>query len=112
MNKNLDLQAIPVVLKHMTLAIYENKFGSAAGKSNFSESFLIARSRLTEYGHLTSTSIKGPVTKIQLTGSGKKFEADHRKEAGSKKKSAKFDVLYDQFIALKPKTVPEKRGGA
>lgn len=132
-SKDLDLQAIPIVLKHMTLAVYEHKFGSADGKtglntmdatraskgpqrkSNFSEAFTIARARLVEYGHLTPGSLNGPVGKISLTGSGRQIESKHRREAGGGKKTKRFDLLYERFLAVKPTvepTAPEKRGGA
>lgn len=130
LRKNLDLISIPVVLKHMTLAVYDHKFGGTDGKtglntvdatrkavgpkrgSNFAEAFAIARSRLVSYQHLTPGSLNGPVGKIQLTGSGKGFESQHRREAGSAKKTKRFDTLYVKFIQPQPSDPPEKRGGA
>lgn len=129
-SKNLDLLSIPILLKHMTLAIYEHKFGGADGlntmdatraskppprASNFAEAFAIARGRLVEYRHLTPGSLKGPIGKITLTGSGRQLESHHRREAGGGKKTKRFDLLYTKFLMPKPTvapTVPEKRGGA
>lgn len=128
--KNLDLQIIPALLKHMTLAVYDHKFGGVDGKtglntldatrtskapqrgSNFEEAFAIARSRLVEYKHLTPGSLDGPVGKITLTGSGRSLDANHRREAGGGKKTQRFDVLYAKYLTPKPTGADEKRGGA
>lgn len=118
--KDPDLQFVPVLVKHMALAIYKNKFGGSSdgqgggglntlegdrtskaaptGK-NFKESFAIARGLLADYKHLTPGSKNGPIGKIHLTTSGRLFESKHRREQGSGKKSAAFDALYMKFIA-------------
>lgn len=128
--KNLDLLVIPILVKHMTLAIYDHKFGGVdgktglntldaqrvskapAGRSNFEEAFNIARGRLVDYRHLAPGSVNGPVGKITLTGSGRKLEGEHKREAGGGKKTKRFDELYGKYLTPKPQTVPEKRGGA
>jgi hypothetical protein len=124
--KDPDLQFVPALVKHMTLAVYENKFGGSKvnqrdetthgkappGAKNFKEAFAIARSRLVTYKHLTPGSLNGPIGKINLTSSGRLLDNNHRREAGGGKKTARFDALYERFIAPKPTSVPEKRGGA
>lgn len=123
--KDPDLQFIPALVKHMTLAVYENKFGGSKanqrdevphgkpppGAKNFKEAFAIARSRLVTYKHLTPGSLNGPIGKINLTSSGRNLDSNHRREAGGGKKTARFDLLYEKFIAKKPTAVSEKRGG-
>jgi hypothetical protein len=126
--KNLDLLVIPVVVKHMTLKIYDHKFnGTDAGltaqgaeraakpaprKSNFEEAFNMARGWLVTYRHLTPGSRNGPVGKITLTATGRRIESEHRREAGGDKKTKRFNLLYEKFLSPKPTSVPEKRGGA
>lgn len=131
--KDPDLAFIPAVVKHMTLAIYDHKYNGsgdgvggpglnsldstrsakapATGK-NFKEAFAIARGQLADYKHLTPGSKNGPIGRIQLTGSGRQLESKHRREAGGGKKSARFDMLYEKYLAPKPTASQEKREGA
>lgn len=125
-SKDPDLQFVPLLVKHMTLAIYKNKYGGEKankkddvqhGKAppmakNFKEAFTIARGMLADYRHLTPGSRHGPIGKINLTGSGRVLESNHRREAGGGKKTKEFDLLYEKYLAEKPKAPQEKRGGA
>lgn len=118
--KDPDLQFIPTLVKHMTLAIFKNKFGgstdgmgggglntlegdrsskAAPSPNNFKTAFAIARGLLADYKHLTPGSKNGPIGKINLTGSGRLLESKHRREQGSGKKSAVFDLLYMKHLA-------------
>lgn len=126
-SKNLDLQVIPLLVKHMTLAIYDHKFGGVDGRtdlntkdadrtskspkrrSNFAEAFAIARGRLVDFRHLSPSSKEGPVGKITLTSSGRQLDMNHKREAGGAKKTKRFDMLYEKYMTPHPVSVPEKR---
>lgn len=119
-SRDFEVRFIPLLVKHMTLAIYAEKFGGVDGASdlntqgadrtskaperasNFATAFAIARGQLVKYRMLTPNSLNGPVGNIKLTGSGRQREMVHKKEAGSNTKTKKFDALYVKFISPKP----------
>jgi len=98
---------IPVLLKHNTYAVFLVLKGDI--KKRFTEAFAIARSRLHEYGYLTSESVSGPVEKISLTSKGVQRNNHHTNEGAIKSK--RFDAMYRQYIAPPPKKPAEKKGG-
>ena len=112
-SKDPDLAFVPALVKHMTLAIYANKFGGSAmneademkhgkaptGGKNFATAFAIARGLLADHRHLTPGSRHGAIGKINLTSSGRILDSKHRREQGGGKKSARFDSLYMRFLA-------------
>lgn len=87
-------QDIPILVKHMALAIF--KSGSLTGTvfDKATSAFNIARHRLVEYGFLTKGSELGPPENIKLTGKGHKGEAKHRRESDARKKVKEWDKLY------------------
>lgn len=125
--KDPDLKYVPALVKHMTLAIYANKFGGSSvneadefkhgkapvGAKNFIEAFAIARGLLADYRHLTPGSRHGAIGKINLTSSGRLLDSKHRREPGGGKKSMRFDALYMRFIAppvQKPSEKAQEQG--
>jgi hypothetical protein len=112
-SKDPDLAFVPALVKHMTLAIYQHKFGGSAineadeikhgkaptGGKNFATAFAIARGLLADNRHLTPGSRHGAIGKINLTSSGRLLDSKHRREPGGGKKTATFDNLYMRFLA-------------
>ena len=87
---------VPVVVKHMTIAIL--KKGGIDGdteEAQFISAWNIARFRLAQYGHLTPESEKGPPSNIKLTSKGKKLETKHLREGGRPQKENLFDRLFE-----------------
>lgn len=86
---------VPKIVKHMTVAIFrKGGIDGSTQQERFISAWNIARARLTEYGHLSKGSEKGPASNIRLTGSGKKLETKHIREGGRKAKENFFDNLY------------------
>lgn len=89
---------IPVLLKHVSLAIYKNGYGSGSKEQRFWHCFDAARWRLVEWGYLAKGSQKGPVTDMRLTAKGRVKNAEHMREPGRAAKAALFLELYERII--------------
>lgn len=91
----MSLAAIPEILKHCVIAIYQDPKVGGSGVTAFVRAMKIARSRLAEYGYLTEGSVDGDIENIRLTPKGVKRDAYHKKEG--RYKSKLFDMLYTKF---------------
>jgi hypothetical protein len=85
---------IPVLVKHMALAIYEKEYVKGSKITRIVHSMNIARGRLVEYGFLYPGSEHGPPSNIRLTLKGHKQNNKHIRELASKWTTAKWDKLY------------------
>ena len=85
---------IPVLVKHVALAIYES--GDVHGEKfkKIVTSLQIARGRLVEYGFLQPGSEHGPPDNIRMTVKGVRRNLKHVMESGGKKKTHRWDRLY------------------
>lgn len=86
---------IPVLVKHMAIAIYrEGKISAKSRKDKFQQCLEIAKSRCQQYGFTISS---GPALSdpIGLTSKGRAREAKHLSEGRAK--TVLFDTLYDNF---------------
>ena len=86
---------LPALLRHMTMAIFENLSGSQ--RKRFLSAFEISRSRLTEWGYLTPPSKSGPLEGITLTSKGIKQNRKHLNEG--RKKNMAFEQYYEAYRA-------------
>ena len=87
--------AIPVVVKHMTIAIYrEGHITAKTPADRFKQCFMIAKARCAQYG-LVSFSGASLTEAIALTPKGRSAELRHKSEGRSK--TVLFDTLYDRF---------------
>ena len=85
---------IPVLVKHVALAIYREGGLHAAWRPKLRMALDIARSRLVEYGLLMEGSQNGDVENIRLTAKGQKRDREHRRENDAHRKSREFDRLF------------------
>lgn len=86
------LTRIPVLVKHMTLAIFDDLQGSP--KDRFVNAFQIARGRLVQYRFLTAPSERCEHDKMVLTAKGLERNTKHLRETGHALKTKRFDLLY------------------
>lgn len=92
----VESDALPLLLRHMVLAIYKKKGRGAAA---FSAAMDIARSQLVLYGYLTKPSAEGPLSRVRLTSKGTRKDAEHRADKGRARKVQAFKTLYDKHRA-------------
>jgi hypothetical protein len=86
---------IPVLVKHMAVAIYRHgKIHGRDRKDKFKQSLQIAKSRCQEYG-LVVCPMQSLAEDVALTMRGRSFEMKHKQEGRSK--TVLFDTLYDEF---------------
>lgn len=85
---------IPILVKHVTLAIYREGGLHASWREKFRKSLDIARARLVEYGFLRNGSEEGPVENIVLTAKGLRQDHQHRREHDMARKNRDFDRYY------------------
>lgn len=86
---------IPVLVKHMALAIYESGDIPGPKLQVIQRSLLIARHRLVQYGFLLPGSEVGGTENIRMTGKGLQRNAVHIRELGSKGTTKRWDQLYE-----------------
>jgi hypothetical protein len=85
---------IPVLVKHVTVAVYNGGRLRGRGKSRFEEAYMIARATLTKQGYLVKGSEEGPSSNIKLTAKGKMRNLMHRGEGASKNR------FFDQMFSM------------
>lgn len=85
---------VPVLVKHMAVAIYRSGWGTGGKEQRFYHSLVAARTRLVEYGHLRKGSQYGPPVNIKLTGKGRKANREHLHESDAGPKNKLFNMLY------------------
>lgn len=86
---------IPILVKHMALAIYKDDYLKGEKKvDRVYQSLLIARSRLVEYGFLKPGSEQGGPENIKMTPRGARREQEHLREWGGKTRTKQWDQLY------------------
>jgi len=83
-------EGLPVVFKHMALAIYRKNSG-AEGK-RFVDAFEAAKGCLIRNQHITAA--------LQLTSAGRKLERLHAVEIGAARKAKDFDQLWAKYKHL------------
>lgn len=84
---------LPSLVKHMTVAIYRAKrVRGATWEERYYNSWVIARTRLVEYGYLKPGSESGPVTNVIATAKGAGKSRVHNND-GETAKTATFDKL-------------------
>lgn len=84
---------IPLLVKHMTVAVFDKEHLSDDRIEKFRQAFAIARSRCAKYGLIGADGIEGAVENIALTAKGSAKESAHRREQGAK--SELFDSLLE-----------------
>jgi len=87
-------RAVPVLVQHTTIAIYESLPG---GQAKFVDALKIARARLVEYGFLTPGSENGPASAIRLTAKGVSRNRKHLSDKGANRKNREFEKLYRRY---------------
>lgn len=92
--------AVPSLVKHMTVAIFEKDSSSGDRVERFEKAFTIARSRCVTYD-LIGPEGRDDETKIALTAKGSHNENDRRRKPGGREKDALFDALYALHRARK-----------
>jgi len=98
---------IPVLVKHCALAILRSGDMAGTRMEQLRGAFLVARSRLVEYGYLASGSQKGGSKNIKLTAKGHQREAKHRRERFGYVKTIIWDLLYTLIQEDVEDDVPE-----
>lgn len=92
----VEHDALPVLVRHMVLAVYKNK---GTGAKAFFAAMDITRGKLVEYGYLTPPSEKGPLERLRLTSKGIRKNAEHMQDKGRARKAAAFKILYEKHRA-------------
>jgi hypothetical protein len=92
----VEHDALPLMLRHMALAIYEKK---GSGAKAFFAAMDISRAKLVEYGYLTPPSEKGPLERIRMTAKGLRKNAEHQRDKARARKVLAFKALYEKHRA-------------
>lgn len=104
----ISADRLPALLRHMTLAIFENLSGNERKK--FLEAFGISRRRLVEWKYLTPPSKNGPLDRISLTSKGIKQNKKHQNEGV--RKNLIFEKYYEKYRAdIEMETVEKEEQG-
>lgn len=90
----MPAKQMPVLVKHVALAIYKSGDVIGDGVTKVQGALNIAVSRLIEYGFLWKNSGKVSPEKIKLTAKGMRAESRHRREKGGKLKTDQWNDLY------------------
>jgi len=86
---------VPSILKHCALAIWTD--GSLGrGVAGLRAAWMVARSRLVEYGYLARGSEEGPIDNIRLTSKGVLQNRKHLRE--SRGKDRRFDSVFEVIL--------------
>lgn len=90
---------VPVLVKHVTLAIYKDGKLSGPRRERFQQAYAMACSTLAKQGYLT-----GNTDRVELTSQGRSRDRTHQRERGASGKRMMFDRLYAETFLEKGKT--------
>jgi len=96
---------IPLLVKHMTVAVYRSAKLSGTELERFEHAFKIARGRCVQYGLIGPDGEADP-ERIGLTAKGSAREVVHLRERDGASKTALFDQLHAAHHALKKSASP------
>lgn len=96
--KSVAAEKLPVVFRHMVVAIFANQKGSEGKR--FTDAVGIARWSLVNTDHMTSGAKSGWLGDMVLTSKGRKTNAEHSSESGRAMKEATFKRLYNKYRHL------------
>jgi hypothetical protein len=101
---------IPILVKHMALAIFKRNYVVGTKVEQIMGCFDIARHQLVKFGMLREGSEIGGPESIKLTAKGRKKEALHKTERGGSRKTALFDKLYKLIKEVEENPADELQG--
>jgi hypothetical protein len=101
---------IPILVKHMTVAIFKRSYVVGTKIEQIMGCFDIARHQLVKFGMLREGSEIGGPENIKLTAKGRRREVVHRTERGGKQKTVLFDKLYKLIQEVEENPADELQG--